>query len=148
MNPSPSTLKKTTSRTAKASTGTPATQSTSLLKIPMSEQRPVAVRFATINARDNFVPREWRHEPLSPDAESGWYSLDINAFNLTDGVYEYEFVIGGDDDHPVADPYAGEITRFGGYRGIFRIKDGKKFTPEFRWNEELNRDKPLQNNHR
>ena len=52
---------------------------------------------------------------------------DDFPIRLADGAYEYEFVLDGRHDHPVADPYAEEITKFGGYRGIFHMVGGKRW---------------------
>lgn len=108
----------------------------------------VTVRFAPLTARDTFDPLRWRTEPLGPDAaNTGWYLIDLNGLNLADGVYEYEFVLDGRDNEPVADPFADEITRFGGYRGIFRIVGGQRWRHPFSWDGEFADDLELANNH-
>jgi 1,4-alpha-glucan branching enzyme len=84
----------------------------------------VDVRFALVDDRDSFDPPGWRHEQLSPAAAAGHFEINVDGLGLGNGVYEYEFVIDGDEDAPVADPFAEEITRFGGYRGLFRIAGG------------------------
>ena len=42
-----------------------------------------------------------------------------------------EFVV--NETKVAADPYVEEITRFGGYRGIFTIAEGKRVARPFRW---------------
>ncbi len=84
-----------------------------------------------------------------------WYELNLAELGLADGAYEYEFVVERDNpiwhestdgsDPPeqwngkrengkwidiVPDPFATEITRFAGYRGIFRMAGGKR-----KWNQ-------------
>ena len=49
-------------------------------------------------------------------------------------------------DRPVADPFADEITRFGGYRGVFRISGGKRVEQSFRWDDEFVPGKRLPQN--
>jgi hypothetical protein len=61
------------------------------------------------------------------------YTLD--RFGLTDGDYEYEFVVNGTTATP--DPYADEITLFDGYRGILTIAGGRRVSKPFRWDGEI-----------
>jgi 1,4-alpha-glucan branching enzyme len=65
---------------------------------------------------------------------AGWWEIDLDLLALADGDYEYEFVINGTT--VAADPYAEEITRFGGYRGVFTITGGKRGRRPFRWDGE------------
>jgi hypothetical protein len=37
-------------------------------------------------------------------------SHPVDALGLGPGAYEYEFILDGQTDHPVADPFADEIT--------------------------------------
>jgi len=37
----------------------------------------------------------------------------------------------------IADPYANAITRFGGYRGPFRIASGQRIAQPFHWDNEV-----------
>ena len=64
---------------------------------------------------------------------------------LADGVYEYEFLL-ANNGTPIPDPYADEITRFGGYRGLFRISRGTRVQQQFRWDDEFNQAYPLKQN--
>jgi hypothetical protein len=63
--------------------------------------------------------RDGAIKQLSPLAAPGHFEINLDGVGLGDGAYEYEFVLDGDEDAPVADPFAVEITRFGGYRGLF-----------------------------
>src|SRR6202011_1080749 len=58
-------------------------------------------------------------------------------------IYEFEFLLEHDAAHPVADPFADELTRFDGYRGVFHIASGKRLAPPFRWDDEFVAGKPL-----
>ena len=46
----------------------------------------------------------------------------------------------------MSDPFADEITRFGGYRCVFRISAGQRVGPAFRWDDEFTPGKPLAQN--
>jgi 1,4-alpha-glucan branching enzyme len=106
--------------------------------IPAPLAATVEVRFAPLADRDRFDPAAWRREPLARDpARVGWWALDVDALALPDGDYEYELLLDGDAKHPVADPWAEELVRFGGYRGLFRVRGGRRWRPPFRWDDEL-----------
>jgi 1,4-alpha-glucan branching enzyme len=110
------------------------------LRVPVTGAEAVEVRFAPVSARDRFDPSEWRHETLDPDSErSDWYRIDLDELGLADGTYEYEYVADRGDGEPTvaADPFAEEITRFDGFRGTFRIEDGRRVRPSFSWDEEF-----------
>ncbi|ALP53262.1 hypothetical protein Tel_08895 [Candidatus Tenderia electrophaga] len=116
----------------------------SALRIPVENALRVEIRFSLLDARDRFYPREWYKIPLLPSRDSACcHEINLADMGLADGVYEYEFILDGNDERPVADPYAEEITRFGGYRGVFRIKDGLRWQPPFSWQDELSPDYPL-----
>jgi|GEM_PF-1334215 len=105
------------------------------LEIPAPDAATVEMRFASPDERDRFDPTAWRRAPLARVAgKSGWWRVE--ALGLADGAYEYEFVLDGRADAPVADPFADEITRFSGYRGVFRLRGGKRLQA-FRWDDEL-----------
>jgi 1,4-alpha-glucan branching enzyme len=108
-----------------------------LLRVPAPNAGRVEVRFALVDDRDSFDPPGWRHQQLSPSAASGHFEINLDGLGLGDGVYEYEFVIDGDEDAPVADPFAEEISRFGGYRGLFRMAAGVRVKQSFSWANEL-----------
>lgn len=120
----------------------------SLLCVPAPARSQVRVRFASLGARDRFDPHSWHSEPLQASkGRDDWYQIDIERLGLADGSYEYEFLVDADSDAPVADPYAEEITRFGGYRGVFHIRDGRRWRPPFHWEDEFSAQHPLRNNH-
>ena len=90
----------------------------------------VSMRFASLAARDHFEPIAWRNAALQPSpGQARWYELDVTTLGPPDGDYEYEYVLDGRSDEPVADPYATAITRFGGYRGVFAISGGQRVSP-------------------
>jgi 1,4-alpha-glucan branching enzyme len=119
-----------------------------LLRLPAKANSQVDMRFAPVTARDTFDPLQWRSERLAPDPQNtGWYSLNLNDLHLPDALYEYEFVLDGCSNEPVADPFAEEITRFGGYRGLFRIVNGQRWRHPFSWDDEFADNAVLPNNH-
>ncbi len=65
---------------------------------------------------------------------------------MADGAYEYDFILDGQRDSPIADPYADEITRFGGYRGVLRMAGRTRVRQAFRWDDEFVPGKPLRQN--
>jgi 1,4-alpha-glucan branching enzyme len=116
-----------------------------LLRIPAPAANVVEMRFAPLAQRDKFAPTAWPVQPLvsAPAANPGWWEIDIDALGLRDGSYEYEFILDSHTDRPVADPFADEITRFGGYRGVFHISGQQRIRPVFRWDDEFTPGKPL-----
>jgi len=109
-----------------------------LLRIPGPALTAVSVRFALLADRDDFAPASWPQHPLAASAAyPGWWEIDLDLLGLADGDYEYEFVVNGNGSAPVADPYADQITRFGGYRGVFTISDGRRVPKTFRWDGEV-----------
>src|SRR5205814_5818866 len=109
-----------------------------LLRIPAPTAGAVEIRFAPMTDRDVFDPAHWRHESMVPSATfAGWWECDLDALALADGAWEYEFILDGNAESPVADPWADEITRFGGYRGVFRVHGSVCTRPAFRWNDEI-----------
>jgi glycosidase len=112
------------------------------LSIPVAgSPRRVSVRYSPLPRQGGaFQPAAWQRADLKAhqdQAQPGWYELDLAALNLADGRYEYEFVIDGDAELVVADPFAEAITRFGGYRGVFDMVDGQRFRPPFVWDGEI-----------
>jgi 1,4-alpha-glucan branching enzyme len=112
-----------------------------LLRIPAPAASTVALSFAPLSARDTFDPPSWRTEATAASASAaGHFEIDIDALHLADGAYEYEFLV---DDAPgspgrrVPDPYAEELTRFGGYRGVFHVAAGKRLRRPFSWDDDL-----------
>jgi 1,4-alpha-glucan branching enzyme len=116
------------------------------MRIPAPDANRVDLRFANVLDRDRFGER-WRYVALAR-RDNGWWETDVASLHLDDGVYEYEFVIDEDHAAPVADPYAQEITRFGGYRGVLRIRNGREWSPPFDWSDELPAGVTLPENNR
>ncbi len=116
--------------------------------IPAPLAQTMEVRFRTLAERASA-------DPLHPDADwqapvalaaapiPGFFQLDINALNLPDGLYEYELLV---DGRAVPDPFAEEITKFGGYRSLIRIVDGVRVSTPFSWDNELAQGANLPNN--
>jgi len=123
------------------------TQVTGVLRIPVANAQVVEFRYALLTSRDCFDPLNWTTIPMQrADDDPRLFELDLDTLGLSDGAYEYEFVIDGRNQQPVADPYAKEITRFGGYRGIFHIKNGHRFSQPFSWQDEFTENASLPNN--
>ncbi|MDH5256978.1 MAG: hypothetical protein OEX07_03190, partial [Gammaproteobacteria bacterium] len=119
----------------------------SLIQLPINQAQSVEMRYALLSSRDCFDPLNWTSVSLKQSqADSYCFSLDLKSLNLSDGSYEYEFVLDGKANQPVTDPYAQEITRFGGYRAIFHIKNGARWFSPFSWADELPQNTSLPNN--
>ncbi len=102
-----------------------------LMRIAAPTAAGVSIRFAKLADRDVFDPTTWPSSALVASAGNpGWWEFDLDAQGLGDGAYEYEFLLNGT---PVADPYADEITRFGGYRGVFHMAGGVRLQRPFAW---------------
>lgn len=118
------------------------------LRIPVRDAHEVEVRLAPLAERDRFDPRRWRTFRLAADpADPLFFQVELSSLSLADGAYEYEFVLDGRTEAPVPDPYALEITRFGGYRGVFHMVSGRRFVLPFSWDDELPEGVRLANNH-
>jgi 1,4-alpha-glucan branching enzyme len=116
------------------------------IRIPLSTPGDVKLRFASLEDRDQFG-KAWRMALLVPDPKiPGFYQIDVGMLALADGTYEYECVINGDTAHPMPDPAAKELVKFGGYRGVFHIESGKRVTEPFTWDDELPAGVTLPNN--
>ncbi|WP_435074425.1 alpha-amylase family glycosyl hydrolase [Halorubrum sp. HHNYT27] len=118
----------------------PPVRDSGILRIPALDVEGVEIRFAPLLSRADFDPSSWERKPLSAVPDSpGWYQIDLDELGLADGQYEYEYALdrGGDDPDIAPDPFAEEITRFQGYRGTFRIRDGEQFRPPFSWDDEI-----------
>ena len=118
------------------------------IRIPAPAGSRIEMRFADMLQRDRFDPKSWRSVKLEPNAEQpGWFEINLDTLDLSDGDYEYEFVLDGAIDAPIADPYAVHITRFGGYRGVFQIREGQRWQQPFSWDDEFTPGNELRNNH-
>jgi 1,4-alpha-glucan branching enzyme len=107
-----------------------------LIRVPGPSLASIALRFSPLSERDHFNPASWPLHPLAGSpAFPGWWEIDVDLLGLADADYEYEFVVNGNT--VVADPYAEELTRFGGYRGVFTVSQGKRVTRPFLWDDEF-----------
>lgn len=100
-----------------------------LLRIPGPSLTNLAVRFSLLANHPDFNPASWPNLPFSQSATfPGWWELDLDLLGLVDGIYEYEFVAStaANANFIVADPYTEELTRFGGYRGLFTIVGSRR----------------------
>jgi pullulanase/glycogen debranching enzyme len=117
-----------------------------LIRIPAPGAAGISARYAPLSKRDEFDPASWPRQALIPSPlYAGWWDFDIDALKLADGGYEYEFLLEGNDT-PIPDPYADEITRFGGYRGLFHIASQHRSPQTFHWDDEFDVAHPLKQN--
>ena len=124
-----------------------------LIRIPVLGANAVSMRYSRLPRVGDFDPITWNRAPLAlvpnPPQNGEWWEINLFALGLTDGVYEYDFLVERPGQPPMfaSDPYAEEITRFGGYRGIFRIgDDGHPFRLPFNWEGEFAPGANLANN--
>ena len=106
------------------------------LRIPAIDADSVKVRLSPLPREGGFPPA-WIEAALA-DMQDGWWQVDLGTLPLPDGAYEYEFVVRrGSQWLTVPDPYAEEITRFSGYRGVLHMRGGRRTRPDFSWEGEL-----------
>lgn len=98
---------------------------------------PASVRLAPLAGRDRFLDEpHWQTFGMKPDPQNTmWQVLDVEALSLPNGDYEYEIALPSGEIVP--DPFAEEIVRFGGYRGVIRMRDGRRWRLPFAWEGEL-----------
>lgn len=113
-----------------------------LIRIPVVGAKSVQIRFSTLPRTGDFDPDAWPHKPLARSSQSipgEWWEINLDSLNLSDGSYEYEFQITWADENSVyvADPYAEELTKYGGYRGVFHIRNGQRYRIPFSWQGEI-----------
>lgn len=75
---------------------------------------------------------------------NGWWHFDVHDLN---GDFEYGFALNGQPatlkpdlqqiNRLVPDPFAIEILRFGGYRGVLHLQNGQRHDIPFDWSDEL-----------
>ncbi|WP_254514044.1 alpha-amylase family glycosyl hydrolase [Anatilimnocola floriformis] len=108
-----------------------------LLRIPALDAARLQLQFAPL-PREGGFPRNWRHADLN-STNDGWWQIDLSSLHLPDGEYEYEFLLerSGQATITVPDPYAEELTRFSGYRGVFYIRNNHRHRPGFDWRGEM-----------
>ena len=124
----------------------PLTSLPNLIRIPLSTPAIPTLRFSSLEDRDHFG-KAWRTAPLLADPTSpGFYQVDVSTLGLADGAYEYECFIDADMTQTVPDPGAMELVKFGGYRSVFHIENGKRVTDPFSWDDEFPAGVTLPNN--
>lgn len=118
----------------------------SVLRIP-ARAEGVKLHYASLEARDRFGDA-WQEVALNKVAGlQGWFEIDLASLSLADGEYEYEFELTRDGQTLLAaDPFAEELTRFSGTRGVFRIRNGQRYRLPFSWADEFRDGFPLANN--
>ena len=97
----------------------------------------MSIRFSPLSDRDDFAPATWPQHPFTGSAAFAGCGSFIDALSLADGVYEYEFVANG--NIVVPDPYAEPLTRFGGYRGVFDDREGRRCRAAVRLDRRVSR---------
>ncbi|MBI3466604.1 MAG: hypothetical protein HY000_26625 [Planctomycetes bacterium] len=116
----------------------------SLIRIPVLDAQAVQIHLSPAPRQGSFPPG-WRVDDLLSTGD-GWWQIDLASLALSDGAYEYEFVVERNGHFErVADPYAEEITRFSGYRGVLHMRQGARVRPQFSWDHELPRGLPNNN---
>ncbi len=116
------------------------------IRIPLSTAGSPILRYAPIEDRDRFG-KAWEIAPLVPDPSlPGFHKIDVSALGLANGTYEYEIFLDSDPTHPVTDPRAQELVKFGGYRALFHIENGHRVSVPFSWDDELTEGATLPNN--
>lgn len=123
------------------------------LGIPAPDAEGVSIRYFPYPVEGDFDPQNWPKQLLRKK-EDGWWILDFPS--IPDGTYEYHFEVtfpleyrathGLPDAIIVADPYAEELVRFSGYRGILHIRNGLRIRPAFSWENEFSEEHPLPEN--
>jgi len=112
-----------------------------VLRIPVVGAAAVALRFSPLPRTGDFRPDSWPARALTRTADGAgeWWQIDLAQLGLADGAYEYDFRIERPGQAPVVapDPYAEELTRFGGYRGVFRMANGHRRRTAFDWQGEI-----------
>lgn len=120
------------------------------IRIPAVGAQRVLLRLSPLPRAGDFQPASWRHAPLARvgGAAGEWWRIDVVTLGLADGAYEYEFVIERQGSAPVVvpDPYAEEVTRFAGTRGVFYCRDGHRIRPSFSWEGEMPSGRALPDN--
>lgn len=119
--------------------------------IPAPGAKKVEVRYRTMSERSSITvagaASSWSAlvQLSSHPTRQGYFLLDLDQLGLPDETYEYELIVNGTTSVP--DPYAEEITKFGGYRAKVIVKDGVCQTSlPFSWDHEMPAGVQLPNN--
>jgi 1,4-alpha-glucan branching enzyme len=112
--------------------------SINIMRIPVLDAHRVWLRLSPLPRQGEFLSDRWRHELLT-STPGDWWQIALTTLGLSDGSYEYEFVIErhGQPPRTVADPYAEELTKLSGYRGVVHIHSGQRVRLPFSWDGEL-----------
>src|SRR3954451_918536 len=114
------------------------------LGVPAPDANEVFIRYSPYPHEKTFDPDTWPRYSLKKK-EDDWWIFSIPDSGIADGTYEYEFLVtfrdgfvfsdgrSHDPADPVPDPFAEEIVKFKGYRGIMYIKGGLRVRPPFSW---------------
>jgi 1,4-alpha-glucan branching enzyme len=112
-----------------------------VLRIPVVGATAVVLRFSPLPRTGDFRPDTWSTRALTRTAETAgeWWQVDLAQLGLADGAYEYDFRVERAGQVPffAPDPYAEELTRFGGYRGVFQMASGHRLRLPFDWQGEI-----------
>lgn len=108
--------------------------STMLLTLAAPAANTLTLRYAALADRSDFG-KKWQCAEMTPASTHGYFQIDLATLGLADGTYEFDLLINGRT--PVADPYALELEKFNGYRGILIIRDHRLITEAFDWSDEI-----------
>ena len=106
----------------------------SLLQIPAPGASKVELRYIGINELRSG--EAWQTVPLKMKAP-GIFETDLSTLGLDDGTYVFDLAVSRSAARVIADPFAQELDKFGGYHSVFHIYDGKRVTYDFSWQDEL-----------
>lgn len=111
--------------------------SLSHFSVPAPTASQILLRYSSLPRCDDFKPQDWPNAPLKRD-DKGWWHIDLQPLRLAPGTYEYEYLVQVDGQwKPVADPYAEELTKLSGYRGLFHIRDFERVRLPFLWGNDM-----------
>jgi 1,4-alpha-glucan branching enzyme len=117
------------------------------LSVPAPDAQRVQIRFSPLPRAGEWRQNLWRHEDLA-SSHDGWWRINLDTLGLPDGAWEYEFIAHWNNNTAriAADPYAEEVTRFSGTRGVFHTRNGQRIRIPFSWEDELPAGARLPNN--
>jgi 1,4-alpha-glucan branching enzyme len=103
----------------------------------------VQLYLGLLDARGSFFKPNYWTILDSTSKTDGWWNFDIDGRT---GRYEYGFALNNEYINPldpiglVVDPFAAEVVRFGGYRGVLYLDQGLRQYPQFDWGNDDNQD--------
>lgn len=104
----------------------------SKLSIPVPGASEVLLRYSPLPRAGTWDPDHWASVSLVRSTDD-WWRIDLATLGLADGAYEYEFAVNRGGWFRAPDPYAEEITKFSGYRSVFRMLGGARYRLPFDW---------------